>query len=93
MRCVTNSIVVNGGIRVKFSNEINNDEFLDQLLTIKNPLLINVNRVVIANLTINVLSNKFNRYKIYGYFAHHRNKVRKLFFKFAVFSLCILSII
>ena len=93
MRCVTNSIVVNGGIRVKFSNEINNDEFLDQLLTIKNPLLINVNRVVIANLTINVLSNKFNRYKIYGYFGRQRNKVRKLFFKFAVFSLCILSII
>ena len=63
MRSVTNGSVVNGGINVKFSSEINNDEFLDPLSTIKNLRLSNVNRVVIGNLNINSLPNKFNQLK------------------------------
>ena len=64
MRSVTNGSVANGGINVKFSSEINNDEFLDPLSTIKNLRLSNVNRVVIDNLNINSLpNNKFNQLK------------------------------
>ena len=51
------------GIKAKFSNEINNDEFLNPLSTIKNLRLSNVNRVVIDNLNINSLPNKFNQLK------------------------------
>ena len=57
------SSVANGGIKAKFSNEINNDEFLNPLSTIKNLRLSNVNRVVISNLNINSLPNKFNQPK------------------------------
>ena len=57
------SSVANGGIKAKFSNEINNDEFLNPLSTIKNLRLSNVNRVVIGNLNINSLPNKFNQLK------------------------------
>ena len=60
---VTNGSVVNGGINVNFSNEINNNEFLNPLSTIKNLRLSNVNRVVISNLNINSLPNKFNQPK------------------------------
>ena len=63
MHSVTNGSVANGGINAKFSNEINNDEFLNRLSTIKNLRLSNVNRVVIGNLNINSLSNKFNQLK------------------------------
>ena len=57
------SSVANGGIKAKFSDEINNDEFLNPLSTIKNLRLSNVNRVVIGNLNINSLPNKFNQLK------------------------------
>ena len=57
------SSVANGGIRANFSNEINNDEFLNPLSTIKNLRLSNVNRVVIGNLNFNSLPNKFNKLK------------------------------
>ena len=60
---VTNGTILNGGINAKFSNEINNDEFLNPLSTIKNLRLSNVNRVVIGNLNINSLPNKFNQLK------------------------------
>ena len=40
-----NASVAKGGINAKFSNEINNDKFLDPLSTIKNPWLSNVNVV------------------------------------------------
>ena len=63
MRCVTTGSVANGGINVKFSNEINNKEFLDLLSTVKNLWLSNVNRVVIDNLNINSLPNKSNQLK------------------------------
>ena len=63
MHSVTNFSVENGGINAKFSNEINNDEFLNLLSTIKNLRLSNVNGVVIGNLNINSLSNKFNQLK------------------------------
>ena len=63
MHSVTNGSVANGGINAKFSNEINNDEFLDPLSTIKNLLLSNVNRVVIGNLNINSQHNKFSQLK------------------------------
>ena len=59
MHNVTNGSVANGGINTKFSDEINNDEFLYQLSTIENLWLSNVNRVVIGNLNFNSLSNKF----------------------------------
>ena len=60
---VINGSVANGGINAKFSNEINNDEFLDPLSTIKNIWLSNVHRVVIGNLNINSLTNNFNQLK------------------------------
>ena len=63
MHSVTNFSVENDGINAKFSNEINNDEFLNLLSTIKNLRLSNVNRVVIGNLNINSLPNKFNQLK------------------------------
>ena len=63
MHSVKNFSVENGGINAKFSNEINNDEFLNLLSTIKNLRLSNVNRVVIGNLNINSLPNKFNQLK------------------------------
>ena len=63
MHSVTNFSVENDGINAKFSNEINNDEFLNLLSTIKNLRLSNVNGVVIGNLNINSLSNKFNQLK------------------------------
>ena len=62
MHSVTNGSVANG-INGKFSNEINNDEFLNPLSTIENLRLSNVNRVVIGNLNINSLPNKFNQLK------------------------------
>ena len=57
MHIVANGSVGNGGINSKFSNKINNDEFLDPLSTIKNLWLSNINRVVIDNLNINSLPN------------------------------------
>ena len=63
MHSVTNFSVESDGINAKFSNEINNDEFLNLLSTIKNLRLSNVNGVVIGNLNINSLSNKFNQLK------------------------------
>ena len=63
MHIVTNNDVANGGFNAKLSNEINNDEFLDALSTIKNLWLSNVNRVVIGNLNISSLPNKFNQLK------------------------------
>ena len=63
MHIVANGSVGNGGINSKFSNKINNDEFLDPLSTIKNLQLSNVNRVVIGNLNINSVPNKFNKLK------------------------------
>ena len=63
MQSVINGSVANGGINAKFSNEINNDEFLDPLSTIKNIWLRNVHRVVIGNLNINSLTNNFNQLK------------------------------
>ena len=63
MRSVINGSVANGGISAKFSIEIKNDEFLDPLSTIKNLRLSNVSRVVICNLNINSLPNKFNQQK------------------------------
>ena len=63
MHSVKNVSVANSGINAKISNEINNDEFLDPLSTIKNLWLSNVNRVVIDNLNINSLPNKFNQLK------------------------------
>ena len=63
MRSVTNGSVANGGINTKFFNKIKNDEFLDPLSTAKNLRLSNVNRVVIGNLNINSLPNKFNQLK------------------------------
>ena len=58
-----NADVANGGINAKFCNEINNDEFLNPLSTIKNIRLSNVNRVVIDNVNINSLPNKFSQLK------------------------------
>ena len=63
MRSVTNGSVANGGINAKLSSEISNNEFLDLLSTIKILRLSNVNRVVIGNLNINSLPNKFNQLK------------------------------
>ena len=63
MRSVTNGSIANGGINAKFCNEINNGEFLDLLSKIKNLWLSNVNRIVIGNLNINSLPNKFNQLK------------------------------
>ena len=63
MHSVKNVSAANSGINAKISNEINNDEFLDPLSTIKNLWLSNVNRVVIDNLNINSLPNKFNQLK------------------------------
>ena len=63
MHSVINGSVVNGGINFKFSDEINNYEFSDPLSTIKNLRLRNVNRVVIGNLNINSLPNKFSQLK------------------------------
>ena len=63
MHIVTNNGVANGGFNAKLSNEMNNDEFLDPLSTIKNLWLSNVNRVVIGNLNISSLPNKFNQLK------------------------------
>ena len=63
MHSVTNGSVANGGINTKFSNEINNNEYLDPLSTIKNLRLSNVNRVAIYNLKIEFLPNKFNQLK------------------------------
>ena len=54
---------MNGGIIAKFSDEINNDGFLNPLSTIKNLRLSNVNRVVIGNLNINSIPKKFNQLK------------------------------
>ena len=61
MSSVTKGSVANGGINATFSIKINNYEFLDPLYTIKNLRLSNVNRVVIGNLDINSLPNKFNQ--------------------------------
>ena len=63
MNSVANASVANGCINAKFSNEINNDEFLNPLSTIKNLRLSNVNRVVMGNLNINSLPKKFNELK------------------------------
>ena len=63
MHIVTNDGVANGGFNAKLSNEMNNDEFLDPLSTVKNLWLSNVNRVVIGNLNISSLPNKFNQLK------------------------------
>ena len=63
MHIVTNDGVANGGFNAKLSNEMNNDKFLDPLSTIKNLWLSNVNRVVIGNLNISSLPNKFNQLK------------------------------
>ena len=60
---VTNGTIVNGSINAKFSNKINNGEFLNPLSTIKNLRLRNVNRVVTGNQNINSLPNKFNQLK------------------------------
>ena len=60
-RSVTNGSVANGGIKAKFSNEINIDEFLNPLCTMKKLRLSNVNRVAIDNLNINSVPNKFNQ--------------------------------
>ena len=86
MRSLTNVSVTNGGINAKISKEIQNDKFLDPLSIIKNLGLSNINRVVIGNLNINSLPNKFNQLKelvlkhvdIRG---PHRNKVRRFFSK------------
>ena len=59
MHIVTNGSVANGGINSKFSYKINKDP----LSTIKNLQLSNVNRVVIGNLNINSVPNKFNKLK------------------------------
>ena len=58
-----NGSIVNGSINAKFSDKISNDEFLDPLSKIKNLRLSNVIRVVIGNLNINSLPNKFNQLK------------------------------
>ena len=63
MHIVTNNGVANGGFNAKLSNKMNNDEFLDPLSTLKNLWLSNVNRVVIGNLNISSLPNKFNQLK------------------------------
>ena len=63
MHIVTNDGVANGGFNAKLSKEMNNDEFLDPLSTVKNLWLSNVNRVVIGNLNISSLPNKFNQLK------------------------------
>ena len=63
MHSVTNGSVANAGINARFSDETNNDEFLDPLLTIKNLRKTNVNKIVISNLNINFLPNKFNQLK------------------------------
>ena len=42
MHSLISGSVANGGINAKFSNEINNDEFLDPLFSIKNLRLSNV---------------------------------------------------
>ena len=60
---VTNGNVANGGINAKFSNEVRHDEFLNPLSTIKKLWLSNVNRVVIGNLNIISLPNKFSQLK------------------------------
>ena len=60
-RSVTTGSVANGGVKAKFSNEINIDDFLNPLCTIKKLRLSNVNRVVIDNLNINSVPNKFNQ--------------------------------
>ena len=59
MHIVTNGSVANGDINSKFSYKINTDP----LSTIKNLQLSNVNRVVIGNLNINSVPNKFNKLK------------------------------
>ena len=59
MQSVTNVSVGNG----KFPSEINNDEFLNPLSTIKNLRSSNVARAVIGNLNITSLPNKFNQSK------------------------------
>ena len=61
MHSVTNGSVANDGINGKFSNELNNDEFLDPLSTIKNLRLSNVNRVIEVDLNINCLPKKLNQ--------------------------------
>ena len=53
----------NDSINAKFSNEIKNYEFLDPLSTIKNPRLSNVKRIVIGNLIINSIPDKFSKLK------------------------------
>ena len=63
MGSVTNGSVADGGINAKFSNEIKNYEFLDPLSTIKNLRFTDVNRVVISNLNINSIPNKFSQLK------------------------------
>ena len=63
MQSVINGSVANGGINAKFSNEINNNEFLDPLSTIKKLRLSNVKRFVIGNLNINSLPIKVNLLK------------------------------
>ena len=60
---VLQMVFANANISAKFSNEINNDKFLDPLSTIKNLRLSNVTRVVIGNLNINSLPNKFSQLK------------------------------
>ena len=63
MPSITNGSVANGGINTKFSNEMNNDEFLNPFSAIKNLRLSNVNRAVKGNLNINFLPTKFNQLK------------------------------
>ena len=53
----------NDSINAKFSNEIKNYEFLDPLSTIKNPRLSNAKRIVIGNLIINSVPDKFIKLK------------------------------
>ena len=63
MHSAINGSVANGGINAKFSNEINNNKFLDPLSTIKNLRLSNVKSVVIGNLNTNSLPIKVNQLK------------------------------
>ena len=83
--------VTNGGINAKFSNEMNNDEFLNPFSAIKNLRLSNVNRAVKGNLNINFLPTKFNQLKELvlkhvDILVLTETEVRRFFSKFTVFS-------
>ena len=80
--------VTNGGINAKFSNEMNNDEFLNPFSAIKNLRLSNVNRAVKGNLNINFLPTKFNQLKELvlkhvDILVLTETKVRRFFSKFS----------